>query len=248
LSSSLQVARRLVPLELRHRVWQQRMLHSLPRAMAGDVEYHFARIAQRIDCDRLRRLHAQHRRGARDLEEACHYTAKLRIAIVKAMIMGLHVGPPLRIFDIGHGGGYFVIVCRYFGHACTGSEVPIDRLPANAARLYAEITASLGFVDEQRLFVEPYHPLGLQGTYDLICAHKICFNGHREAVEWSVPQWRFFIDDARRSLAPGGRIVLELNERVDHYGRMRWYHDALRDYFASVGVVDRNRIVIEIQR
>lgn len=210
-----------------------------------DVEQLFTRISAAIDQDRLRRLHAHHLHTRADLEEACNYTRKLRIAIVKAMMMGLHAAQPLRILDIGHGGGYFVVVCRHLGHVCDGSEVPFERLPVEAAALYAEITAALGFHDQQRMVVEAYHPLALRTTYDVICAHKICFNNYLKPSEWSVPQWRFFVEDARRFLGPDGRIVLELNENPERYGAMRWYDAALHEYFSSVGVVSGNWIVIE---
>jgi len=243
--SSLEAVRHLVPLSLRFRVWQRRALRSVRGGSRSEVERLFARVAATVDRKRLRRLHALNRDAPFELEEACDHERKLRVAIVKAMVMRLHESKPLRILDIGHGGGYFATVCRELGHSCAGTEVPIERLPPGTAEAYAEITAALGFHDEQRLLVEALHPLALRGEYDVICAHKICFNGHQQATEWGTSEWRFFVEDVRRLLAPGGRLVLELNENVARYGRLRWYDAALHDYFASVGTVAGNWITIE---
>jgi SAM-dependent methyltransferase len=243
IASSLFTLRRWIPPSLRYLLWQVRMLHPIG-ASHVDVERVFSRIGAAIDRDRLLRLRGRHRSARFDLEDACNYELKLRVAIVKAMVMGLHVARPLRVLDIGHGGGYFVIVCRHFGHTCDGSEVPVERLPVDTAALYAELTAALGFQDEQRLIVDAHRPLALQRTYDVICAQKICFNDHLKPSEWSVPQWRRFIEDACRFLEPGGRIVLELNESVERYGAMRWYDAPLLDYFSSVGQVNDNWIEI----
>jgi len=237
----------MVPPELRYAVWQRRMLRGLPAGSAAEVERRFAQIAATIDRDRLRRLHARQRDASADHRDACHHELKLRIAIVKAMVMGLHRGPRRRILDLGHGGGYFVLACRHLGHACDGTEVPEDHMPAAAVALYAELTAALGYHDGQRLRIERGRPIELPGgavTYDVISAHKICFNDHRKPTEWTTPAWRSFVTDIRRFLAPHGRLVLELNEHVARYGALRWYDAELRDYFASVGTVAGNWITI----
>lgn len=244
ISGVLQAARGRVPIGLRQRVWELRALRSVPGVSVGDVDRLFARIAPRVDRERLRRLHAAHQDAPTDIEQACDHERKLRVAIVKAMQSGLHTRAGQRVLDLGHGGGYFVAVCRMLGHDCHGTEVPVAQLPPLAAEVYAEITAALGFHDERRLRVVAYRPLELDGTYDLICAHKLCFNDHRRPTEWGVPEWQFFVEDARRYLRPGGRLLLELNEHVERYGRLRWYDRALRGYFASAGDVLGSRVTI----
>jgi hypothetical protein len=243
MASSLKGLRKLAPMSLRYRVWQHRMLQSAQGVSTVDVERLFAKIEAAIDHVGLRRLRTQMREMP-DLEELSNHGRGLRIAIVKAFVMGLHIEQRLRILDIGRGAGYFVTVCRYLGHTCDGTEVPIDHLPPQTAAVYAKITAALGHRDEQRLLIEAHRPLALKGTYELINAQRICFNAHFEPTEWSVPQWKFFIEDARRFLASGGRIALELNENVGKYGLMRWYDTPLRDYFVSVGTVTNNSIHI----
>jgi hypothetical protein len=43
----------------------------------------------------------------------------------------------------------------------------------------------------------------------------ICFNNHKHADLWGVPEWNFFLDDLTKHLAPGGRVWLELNREYD---------------------------------
>lgn len=220
------------------------MLRRMPGISHDDVERVFARIAPTIDGRRLRRLYAVHRDATFDVAEACDHERKLRIAIVKALLAGLHRTDSQRVLDIGHGGGYFVTVCRRLGHHADGTEVPTDRLPEHIVPLYAEITAALGFRDEQRLLIRKFTPLEGIGEYDLINAHKICFNDHGKPTEWNVPEWKFFVDDARDRLAPGGRLILELNENIARFGHRRWYTAELEAYFKAVGIVDDHWITV----
>jgi hypothetical protein len=59
---------------------------------------------------------------------------------------------------------------------------------------------------------------------------------------------QFFLTDICRFLAPGGRLILELNEDVARYGARRWYDAELAHYFGTLGHVVRGRISIERSR
>ncbi len=199
-----------------------------------------------VDGERLRWMRHVHQGGPQELAELCDYERKLEIATVNAWLAGLHEGPRLRILDIGCGGGYFVAACRQLGHACEGTEVPPTGLSPAVAVAYADLATALRIAPTIELWIAAGTPIValVPGTYDLITAHKICFNRHMRANPWSVPEWKFFVEDACRFLAPGGRLVLELNEDVARYGSRRWYDAAVASYFNSVGHVVRNRITI----
>jgi SAM-dependent methyltransferase len=236
--------RPLVPSALRHRIWRHRTLRACPELSGPRLARLRADILATVDEARLRRLQRVHADGTQDVVELCDYERKLEIAVMNTMLAGLHTQSPLRILDIGCGGGYFVAAARYLGHACEGTEVPATRLSPTIAAAYADVSAALRIAPMRELLISPHTPLALPATYDLITAHKICFNGHMRPNPWSVAEWKFFVEDACRYLAPGGRLVLDLNEDVTRYGARRWYDAAVAAYFTAVGSVVRNRVVI----
>ena len=238
--------RPLVPAALRHRIWRHRTLRACPELSAPRLDQLRAHILATVDEGRLRRLARVHADGTQDIVELCDYDRKLEIAVMNTMLAGLGGRTPLRILDIGCGGGYFVAAARYLGHACDGTEVPARFLSPTIAAAYADVSAALRIAPMRELRIEPHTPLALPATYDLITAHKICFNGHMRPNPWSVPQWKFFVEDACRYLAPGGRLVLDLNEDVARFGVRRWYDAATAIYFNSVGSVVRNRVVVTV--
>jgi hypothetical protein len=80
---------------------------------------------------------------------------------------------------------------------------------------------------------------------DLITAFWICFNRHKQADEWGVDEWRFFVEDAGRHLRPGGWLHLELNPHPERYGELCWYDAPTKAYFESVGDVRNNQVRIQ---
>ncbi|HEX8106125.1 MAG TPA: class I SAM-dependent methyltransferase, partial [Kofleriaceae bacterium] len=244
--------RRLVPVAIRHRIWQHRTLQAVRELPPAALRRLLADIESTIDVERLRWLRRAHLRAPEELQELCDYRRKLEIAIVKALLVRLHDGPRRRILDLGSGGGYFVAVCRHLGHSCDGTEVPASRLSSATAVSYAAVRAALRIGPTIDLAIAANTPIEVPAieprSYDLITAHKICFNGHMRPKVWSTPEWRFFVTDVCRFLAPGGQLVLELNEDVARYGSRRWYDAELAHYFGTVGQVVRGWITVERDR
>lgn len=235
--------RTLVPGQLRLAMWQQRVLEGTG-IRADRVEQLYAELTGTIDIARLRDLRRRLRHSTFDVVEACDYEVKLRIAIVKALIARLHEQRPQHILDIGSGGGYFVAVCRHLGHVALGTEVPVATLSRDVQETYDVLGEVLRCPCDLRLAIKAFEPMSLPARFDLINAHKICFNGFRRPGEWSVPEWHYFLNDARRHLTENGRIQLELNENVDRYGPRRWYSAEQLAFFASVGSVRDNAITV----
>lgn len=136
----------------------------------------------------------------------------IKVNVERAQDLGLDRSKPLRILDLGCGAGYFLFVSRWMGHEVLGLDV--DDVP-----LYRETTRLLG-VPRIIARIEPRTPLPeLEGRFDLITAHCICFQKIRplegeEWVQWGAEEWRFFIDDVRsRLLTPTGRLLLDFNPR-----------------------------------
>jgi hypothetical protein len=109
---------------------------------------------------------------------------------------------------------------------------------------YAVIGAALRCPLDLRIAIAPYTPMGLAEQYDVITAHKICFNRFRRPNEWSVAEWRYFVQDALTYVSPRGRLQLELNENTDRYGALRWYSHDLLAFFRAAGRVEENAITV----
>jgi SAM-dependent methyltransferase len=139
--------------------------------------------------------------------------------------------PTLQILDLGCGPGYFLYLCRLFGHKGIGIDPDDEPFFRGTTKLF----------DVQRVTarINPQAPLpDLGKRFDLVTGHRVCF--HRiardengEWREWSLADWEFFIDDIRtRFLKSDGRLLLEFNRRRDGSS---FFTDDLREFFASKG-------------
>ena len=139
--------------------------------------------------------------------------------------------PPLRILDLGCGAGYFLYVCRFFGHEGLGLDTDEDPL-------FGGITELLNL----RRVVSRIHsqvPLpDLGEKFDLVTAHRVCFHRINRAPsgewnEWTPADWEFFINDIQtKFLKPNGRLLLDFNPRRDGSS---FFTPALRACFLAKG-------------
>ena len=145
----------------------------------------------------------------------------------------LDVARPKRVLDLGCGAGYFLHIAQLLGH--TGLGLDVDYLP-----MFGEITRLLG-VRRVISRIEPFTPLPhLGGKFDLITAFMICFNNHKQANLWGVPEWKFFLDDLSKYLTPRGRVWLELNREYDG----TFYTPELKEFFQKRGAkIDEHKII-----
>jgi SAM-dependent methyltransferase len=151
------------------------------------------------------------------------------INVERAQDLWLDRAPPLRILDLGAGAGYFLYVCKYFGHDALGFDIDSEPL-FNATIELLGVRRVIGRIEKQA----PLPDLGQK--FDLVTAHRICFHRIgkvRDKLEWSLADWEFFIDDIRtRFLEPNGRLLLDFNPRLDGSS---FFTSELRDFFSSQG-------------
>ena len=121
---------------------------------------------------------------------------------------------PLRILDLGSGPGYFLYICRLFGHEGLGLDTDENPLFRGTTELFG--------VRRVIARIEPQTPLPEVGEkFDLVTGHRVCFHrlgrgANGEWKEWTTDDWKFFIRDVRtRFLTPDGRLFLEFNPRPD---------------------------------
>ena len=153
------------------------------------------------------------------------------INVERAQDLWLDRARPLRILDLGCGAGYFLYVCKFFGHETLGLDT--DHEPLYGA------TTQLLKVERVVARIEPSVPLpDLGRRFDLVTAHRICFHRMRRSIEgqpreWTTDQWKYLIDDIRHQLLlPNGRILLDFNPRPDGSS---FFTPELRAFFTTQG-------------
>jgi SAM-dependent methyltransferase len=129
----------------------------------------------------------------------------LKLAVRQARGLRLDRRKPLRILDIGSGAGYFLFVCRQFGHTVMGLDL-------DWPSMYAE-TFELMQISRRIWRIEPLQPLPDLGLrFDLVTGFAVCFNSHGSSQVWTAKEWEYFLNDVQKNvLAEQGEIYLELN-------------------------------------
>ena len=198
----------------RHPVSARRILATLDRA-------EFARLRE---CYPYR----PNARKINAYEDAAYW---IGINVERAQDLWLDRTPPLRILDLGCGAGYFLYVCRFFGHEAVGldtDEEPLFRGTTELLNVHRVISR-----------IHPRVPLPDFGDkFDLVTAHRVCFHRITRAEngewnEWTPAEWNFFINDIRtRFLKPNGRLLLDFNLRPNGAS---FFTNELRDPFLSQG-------------
>jgi len=191
------------------------------------------RILATIDRAELERLREQYpyRPNARKInayEDAAYWVG---VNVKRVQDLWLDRSPSLKILDLGCGPGYFLYLCRLFGHEGLGLD-PDDEPFFRGTTQFFDVRRVIARILRQT----PLPDLGKK--FDLVTGHRVCF--HRierkqngEWLEWSQADWEFFINDIRtRFLKPGGRLLLEFNRRQDGSS---FFTDEWRAFFESQG-------------
>src|SRR5713226_4196696 len=93
----------------------------------------------------------------------------IEINIERAQDLWLDRTPPTRIVDLGCGAGYFLYVCKFFGHQVLGFDTDNEPL-FRATSALLDVPRVIGRIQRQT------PPPDLGGRFDLVTAHRICFH------------------------------------------------------------------------
>ena len=151
------------------------------------------------------------------------------INVERAQDLWLDRTSPLRILDLGSGAGYFLYVCKHFGHDVLGFDTDNEAFFRATTELL-DVRRVIGEIERQTPLPDLHQP------FDLVTAHRICFHRIgkvRDGMEWSIDDWKFFITDVRtRFLTDNGRLLLDFNPRPDGSS---FFTPELRRFFLSQG-------------
>jgi 2-polyprenyl-3-methyl-5-hydroxy-6-metoxy-1,4-benzoquinol methylase len=144
----------------------------------------------------------------------------------------LHRSPPMRILDLGCGGGFFLSILKSLGCSVVGLDT--DEFP-----LFDDLLDLFG-IPLVIWTITAFQRLPDFGQkFDWITAFSVKFSLHRPSQKrWGPPEWDFLLRDLQQYLAPVGKIFFALNPQD--------YDAQLRDFFVSRGAtVERERIFFE---
>ena len=189
------------------------------------------RILEKLDRTEFDKLREQYpyRPGSPRINRFEDVVYWIKINIERAQDLWLDRAPPLRLLDLGCGAGYFLYVCKFFGHDVLGFDTDAEPL-FRATTSLLDVPRVIGRIERQT----PLPDLG--GKFDLVAAHRICFHRIgpvRDGGEWSPADWDFFINDIRRRfLNENGRLLLDFNPRPNGSS---FFTPELRRFFLSQG-------------
>jgi len=165
--------------------------------------------------------------------------------IERAKRLDLFDRPPLRILDLGTGGGHFPAVCAALGHEVIGLDVEVP--------LYTDL-ARLMKVDRRIFRLSPRQPLPDLGRFDVITGVAVSFDSlgrDDKSVRryWTLEDWAYLIRRLSEvhSRYPG-RLYFELNFQVLADNSLR-YDQRLLEACARAGadvLAANGRILFEV--
>jgi SAM-dependent methyltransferase len=192
------------------------------------------RVIEAIDLQRFEQIRQRYvfKRPSADWPKFLDLERWIDINIRRIREIELDVARPKRILDLGCGAGYFLYIAQLLGHEGVGLD--LDQVP-----MFRDITRLLGVPRVIRR-IKAFDPLPDLRKFDVVTAFLICFNNHKQAGLWGVPEWEFFLDDLATHLTPRSRVWLELNQEYDG----TFYTPELKEFFQKRGAkIDRHKVI-----
>jgi SAM-dependent methyltransferase len=208
--------------------------HALRILQTNRFPLETARVIETIDLRRFEQIRQRYalKGPTEDWPKFLDLERWIAVNIRRIREIELDLARPQRILDLGCGAGYFLYIAQLLGHQGLGLD--LDQLP-----MFKEITELLG-VRRVIWEIKAFNPLPDLGTFDLITAFLVCFNRHKQADVWGVPEWKFFLDNLARHLTPRGRVWLELNQEYDG----TFYTPELKYFFQQRGAkISRHKVI-----
>ena len=154
----------------------------------------------------------------------------IREKLAVAYWLGLHQCSKKRVIDLGTGAGWFVYICKKFGHESYGTDIlHRPEYEAGYRFLNINIIGKLSY---------PMEKICLEGQFDYITTMR-SFIGQRPR-SWTKDEWKFFFEDMQDYLKENGALYIACNcgTKLDtHYKNLPdneksfWGHLSLQDWF-----------------
>lgn len=185
-------------------------------------------VLKSVDTGKLEELRAKYELPTHTWDWPKYINAQrwIPVSIRRAQDLRLMTRPkPLRILDLGSGGGFFLLVARHLGHSGVGMDISYPEM-------YGELFSLFGL--ERKVHrIEAFEPLpDLGEKFDMVTGFCVCFNAHKTEKVWGPDEWHFLLEDLRtRFLKPHGEVYFRLNAEPGDV----FFPPPLRTYFLSRG-------------
>ena len=115
--------------------------------------------------------------------------------------LGLHQCSEKRVIDLGTGAGWFVYICKKFGHESYGTDI-LNRPEYEAGYRFLNINI-IGKLSY------PMEKICLEEQFDYITTMR-SFIGQRPR-SWTKDEWKFFFEDMQNYLKENGALYISCN-------------------------------------
>jgi SAM-dependent methyltransferase len=165
-----------------------------------------------VDRERYADIHLRHIRDEPETAKYLNFVWFARHKFAQLKRIGCAQGTSRkRILDLGCGPCHLGLAARYFGHETVGLDAPLAE-----PHLYTELCALFG-VKKYTHRMGPNVPLPrlLLGSFDYVTCTMTEFDLY---PVWTVEEWKWFVNDARRLLRTDGYLYVTLtsNRRRPH--------------------------------
>lgn len=190
----------------------------------------FEYLLERVDHDRYRELRDSYLSPPKIVSSALKYLDPVSWFEHKFRFvfrLELHKKPPMRILDLGTGGGHFLVIAEFYGHTAVGTEIPDHLHPEGQTHLYNAISDIYG-TKRIKNRITPFVPLDeLAGSYDLVTAFSAAFNLALGGKLWDRQTWESFLGSLRgQVLTKDGAFFLMMVQQKSR--------DEIWDYLTSI--------------
>ena len=179
----------------------------------------------KIDSEQLREIQRRYAGSSDRYAKYADVEHWLKINLPRVRELKLDRSPPKQILDLGCGAGFFLFLAKQFGHSGLGFDLGDFPLSNELIDLFG--------IERVVSRIRAFQPLpDFDRKFDLVTAFSVAFNRNEdESRGWNIEEWKFFLDDLDRHLAPGGRIFIEINSGKDK----RYFPAEIREFFLKRG-------------
>ncbi len=175
------------------------------RQNLGRVQTVVDEILSGIDSEAFEQRFAQYRQNHVKYSKYLQTKHWLLETVSRYFLYDMHrIAASSQVLDLGCGAGYFLLVCRHFGHDGLGLDVTDHAIFDELIDFFQ--------IDRINFRIEPGVALPDFGRrFDVVTAFMTCFNRYPDGTPWGATEWVDFLTDLRQHVADTGQVIIKFN-------------------------------------